>query len=142
MKKENIINDPIYEFNSEEDLEELNGICEDITGIPISSFNFEKDTPSKENLSTANLTSLPPYVDSFTYNRKVKTEASGITPPIDGEFFDTQRCYKIRNSTARMLNEIKAVHPNVNVYMNTIVDAAIRNYYDFIFNKDGINTLW
>jgi len=26
--------------------------------------------------------------------------------------------------------------------MNTIVDAAIRNYYDFIFNKDGINTLW
>ncbi|WP_346867799.1 MULTISPECIES: hypothetical protein [unclassified Clostridium] len=141
MKKENKINDPIDEFNSEEDLEELNGICEDITGIPISSFNFEKDTPSKVNLSTANVTSLPPSVDSFTDNRKVKTEAPGITPPIDGEFFDTQRCYKIRNSTARMLNEIKAVHPNVNVYMNTIVDAAIRNYYDFIFNKDGINTL-
>lgn len=141
MKKENKINDPIDEFNSEEDLEELNGICEDITGIPISSFNFEKDTLSRENLSTANVTSLPPSVDSFTDNRKVKTEAPGITPPIDGEFFDTQRCYKIRNSTARMLNEIKAVHPNVNVYMNTIVDAAIRNYYDFIFNKDGINTL-
>ncbi len=141
MKKENKINDPINEFNSEEDLEELNGICESITGIPISSFNFEKDILSKENLSTANLTSLPPSVDSFTDNRKVKTEAPGITPPIDGEFFDTQRCYKIRNSTARMLNEIKAVHPNVNVYMNTIVDAAIRNYYDFIFNKDGINTL-
>ncbi len=141
MKKENKINDPIDEFNSEEDLEELNGICESITGIPISSFNFEKDILSKENLSTANLTSLPPSVDSFTDNRKVKTEAPGITPPIDGEFFDTQRCYKIRNSTARMLNEIKAVHPNVNVYMNTIVDAAIRNYYDFIFNKDGINTL-
>lgn len=141
MKKENKINDPIDEFNSEEDLEELNGICEVITGIPISSFNFEKDILSKENLSTANLTSLPPSVDSFTDNRKVKTEAPGITPPIDGEFFDTQRCYKIRNSTARMLNEIKAVHPNVNVYMNTIVDAAIRNYYDFIFNRDGINTL-
>lgn len=141
MKKENKINDPINEFNSEEDLEELNGICESITGIPISSFNFEKDTLSKENLSTANLTSLPPSVDSFADNRKVKTEAPGITPPIDGEFFDTQRCYKIRNSTARMLNEIKAVHPNVNVYMNTIVDAAIRNYYDFIFNRDGINTL-
>ncbi|WP_346893709.1 hypothetical protein [Clostridium sp. UBA871] len=45
MKKENKINDPIYEFNSEEDLEELNGICEDITGIPISSFNFEKILP-------------------------------------------------------------------------------------------------
>ncbi len=141
MKKENKINDPIDEFNSEEDLEELNGICESITGIPISSFNFEKDILSKENLSTANLTSLPPSVDSFTDNRKVKTEAPGITPPIDGEFFDTQRCYKIRNSTARMLNEIKAVHPNVNVYMNTIVDAAIRNYYDFIFNRNGFNTL-
>lgn len=141
MKKENKINDLIDEFNSEENLEEFNGICEDITGIPISSFNFEKDILSKENLSTANLTSLPPSVDSFTDNRKVKTEAPGITPPIDGEFFDTQRCYKIRNSTARMLNEIKAVHPNVNVYMNTIVDAAIRNYYDFIFNKNGINTL-
>jgi len=97
MKKENKINDSIDEFNSEENLEEFNGICEAITGIPISSFNFEKDTPSRENLSTANLTSLPPSVDSFTDNRKVKTEAPGITPPIDGEFFDTQRCYGCSN---------------------------------------------
>lgn len=141
MKKDNKNSNSIDESNFEEDLEEFNGICEDITGIPISSFNFEKDNLPKENLSTPNLDSLSLSVDSFTDNRKVKTEAPGITPPIDGESFDTQRCYKIRNSTARMLNEIKAVHPNVNVYMNTIVDAAIRNYYDFIFNKDGIKTL-
>lgn len=141
MKKDNKNSNSIDESNFEEDLEEFNGICEDITGIPISSFNFEKDTLPKENLSTPNLALLSLSVDSFTDNRKIKTEAPGITPPIDGEFFDTQRCYKIRNSTARMLNEIKAVHPNVNVYMNTIVDAAIRNYYDFIFNKDGIKTL-
>lgn len=141
MKKDNKNSNSLDESNFEEDLEEFNGICEDITGIPISSFNFEKDNLPKENLSTPNLAPLSLSVDSFTDNRKVKTEAPGITPPIDGESFDTQRCYKIRNSTARMLNEIKAVHPNVNVYMNTIVDAAIRNYYDFIFNKDGIKTL-
>ncbi|MCM0647669.1 hypothetical protein NBE98_04670 [Clostridium swellfunianum] len=57
------------------------------------------------------------------------------TPLIDGEGFDIKRTYKLRESTARMLNEIKAVHPDVNVYMNTIVDAAIRHYYEFIFSK-------
>ena len=141
MKKDNKINNPIDESNFEDDLDEFNGICEDITGTPISSFNFSKETTPKECFSTATIAPSSHCNDNFTDNRKFKTEAPEITPPIDGEPFDTQRCYKIRNSTARMLNEIKAIHPNVNVYMNTIVDAAIRNYYDYIFNKDGIKTL-
>lgn len=37
-----------------------------------------------------------------------------------------------------MLNEIKASHPNVNVnvYMNTIVDEAIRYYYGGLFEEE------
>ncbi|WP_261856507.1 hypothetical protein [Clostridium folliculivorans] len=61
-------------------------------------------------------------------------EENGI---VDGEPLDLQRNYKIRKSTARMLNEIKAAHPNVNVYMNTIVDAALRHYHNYIFNENG-----
>jgi hypothetical protein len=38
-----------------------------------------------------------------------------------------------------MLNEIKAYHPDVNVYMNTLVDEAIRYYYPFGFKKEKNN---
>jgi hypothetical protein len=57
--------------------------------------------------------------------RKFKAEAKIATAPIDGEAY----------STAKMLNEIKASHPDVNVYMNTIVDEAIKYYYCFGFKK-------
>jgi hypothetical protein len=57
-------------------------------------------------------------------------------PPVDGEAHTVNRFYKIRYSTAKMLNEIKASHPDVNVYMNSIVDEAIRHYYSFVFKKE------
>jgi hypothetical protein len=80
-------------------------------------------------------------VSSFTFledladNRKLKTEAAAATPTADGEAYSIGRYYKLRYSTARMLNEIKASHFDVNVYMNTIVDEAIRYYYTFGFKK-------
>lgn len=68
--------------------------------------------------------------------------ATETTPPIEDEPLNVPRSYKIRNSTARMLNEIKAAHPDVNVYMNTIVDTALRNYYDFFFSEFTPPTRW
>ena len=63
------------------------------------------------------------------YERKSSKGTNGVTPPIDGEYFTIQRCYKLRPSTLRKLNEIKANHKDVNIYMNTLIDEIINFYY-------------
>lgn len=140
MPRKNNTNNYIEDLTSEEDYEH-DGICEDISGTPVSSFSFTEENNSNELLFQNNKSVSCPSNNNLLDNRKLKTQATVITPDIDGEPLDTQRCYKIRNSTARMLNEIKAAHPDVNVYMNTIVDSALRHYYDYIFNNDGLKTL-
>ena len=67
--------------------------------------------------------------------RKLQLQSNGITPPIDGEYFEIKRTFMFRRSTVRMLNKLKAEHPDVNVYLSTIVDEAIRHYYEAVFNK-------
>ncbi|WP_270567982.1 hypothetical protein [Clostridium beijerinckii] len=57
---------------------------------------------------------------------------NGRTPPVDGEIFDMVRTYTLRRSTVRILSKIKAIHMDDNVYLNTIVDEAIRYYYDHL----------
>jgi hypothetical protein len=74
--------------------------------------------------------------NTLTDNRKIKTEANIATPRVEGETYSVGRYYKLRYSTAKMLNEIKASHHDVNVYMNTLVDEAIRYYYSFGFKKE------
>jgi len=114
---------------------------ERLFGKAIASFNFEENIPpggghlifeNKPDKAAFDQNTMP--ID----NRKGKLCANGITPPVDGEVFDINRTYKLRRSTAKMLNELKAAHPNVNVYMNTIVDASIRHYYNHIFHEDGV----
>jgi hypothetical protein len=133
----------IPELCFEEDMEE-NGFVD--AALPVGevfrTFNFQpaaieaaskdnyKEISKNENINASEATEI---LD----NRKVKTVLNDKTPEIDNEAFEIQRYYKIRKSTARMLNEIKAIHPNVNVYMNTIVDAALRHYYNYIFNENG-----
>ena len=43
--------------------------------------------------------------------------------------------YPFRPSTLRKLSELKAKHPDVNVYLNTIIVEAINYYYDTIFSE-------
>lgn len=103
MIKKNTTTNYIEDLSSEEDYD-YNGICEEVSGTPISSFNFtEKNTPNEPFLNSDIDTSSFSNNDSLPDNRKLKTKAAEITPPINGEPLDTQRCYKIRNSTARML---------------------------------------
>lgn len=74
-------------------------------------------------------------VASFDFSENLEPEHKEQTNSVSNEAFDIKRTYKIRESTAKMLNEIKEVHLDINVYMNTIVDAAIRHYHDFIFHN-------
>lgn len=97
----------------------------------ISAFSFTKDIAQPENTIPINSLSNSELIKS---NKKL---AYGITPPIDGEMFDIKRSYTFRQSTVRKLNELKAIHPDINVYMNTIVDAAINYYYNYIINENG-----
>lgn len=120
MKNKNKSQDNAVIGETDQDIEEISLSTDNHTpdGTMISSFSFI--TP--ENSSAEDLTD----------NRKVKTEASVCTPSVEGESYTIGRYYKLRYSTAKMLNEIKAAHPDVNVYMNTIVDEAIRYYYSSI----------
>lgn len=74
---------------------------------------------------------------SLADNRANTGSARGLTPEIEGERLCIKRSYQYRESTLRKLNELKAVHPDVNVYLNTIIDAAINHYYDYIMNQGG-----
>jgi hypothetical protein len=108
-------------------------------GIPVATFNFDKPiehispgTPIQKSPAEMTASSSPSVLDQCT-----KASLKGVTPPIAGEHFTLKRGYQLRPSTLRKLNELKAKHPDVNVYLNTILDAAINHYYDYIFNKDG-----
>jgi len=117
------------------------GYDEKIHGKAVASFNFsESKFPTNEPLILTEEANKAPFGINTPLldNRYGKPCANGITPPVDGEFFDVNRTYKLRRSTAKMLNELKASHSNVNVYMNTIVDTAIRHYYNHIFFENGV----
>ena len=53
---------------------------------------------------------------------------NGLTPPIDGEKIEYKRCYMLRFSTLKKLEQIKAMHPDI-VYVSSIVDMAINHYF-------------
>ncbi|MBY7024799.1 hypothetical protein HYI08_06190 [Clostridium botulinum] len=61
--------------------------------------------------------------------------ANGSTPPIDGEAANVKRSYTLRKSTVRKINEIKSIHPDINVCVSTIVDIAIDYYHEHIINN-------
>ena len=132
------------DFCYEEEVEE-NGLCDFVPGNPITQFTFDNNfvvsnepmikvqTPKASQevlLTSTSLNSLPD-------NRTLKSEANGITPPIDGEFFEIKRGFTFRRSTIRMLNELKAADPNENVYLSTLVDKALRHYHEYIFKERG-----
>lgn len=68
-------------------------------------------------------------------HRTLKSNPNGRTPSVDGEIFDMVRTYTLRRSTVRILSKIKVIHEDDNVYLNTIVDEAIRYYYEYLKNN-------
>lgn len=109
-------------------------------GAPISTknSNIEANENSNDkaasNLSNKKISSQPEPKEDIPDYRFSKSNPCGRTPPVDGEAFDMVRCYTLRRSTVRMLSKIKAIHQDDNVYLNTIVDEAIRHYYEYLKN--------
>lgn len=104
-------------------------------GRSIASFSFGSNVLLQNNSSSSQETVSTQSKDTAVLNVQTdKPIPKGLTPPIDGEHFSIKRCYQLRPSTLRKLNELKAKHDNINVYLNTIVDAAIRHYHDYVIN--------
>lgn len=72
--------------------------------------------------------------------RKIK-RGKRKTPTIDGEEFDVKRTYMMRKSTVRMLNQLKGMSEDVDIHMSTILDIAIRHYFNSVI-EDGKNELY
>ena len=53
------------------------------------------------------------------------------------EEFAIRKSFSIRESTAQMLNELKFLHPNVNIRLNVLIDSAIRHYHEYIIERGG-----
>ena len=116
-------------------------LTSDINANPIISKNSNieaNENSSNEaasNLSNKKISSkIEPKEDIPDY-RFSKANPLGRTPPVDGEAFDMVRCYTLRRSTVRILSKIKVIHLDDNVYLNTIVDEAIRYYYEYLKNR-------
>jgi len=158
-KKTMNIDEISYDYGVEED-----SFDEVIVGTPVASFSFGSKTEdeiiqestdfitstifnpvnkNQPNLLQENSQAAPKRKDDTSNelmdNRIGKPTPNGITPPIDGEAFDVKRTYALRKSTIRKLNELKAAHPDVNVYLSTILDAAITYYYNLTLKGDGSN---
>ncbi len=63
------------------------------------------------------------------------------TPAVDGEEFEIKRTYMMRRSTVKMLNQLKGLSDDVDIHMNTIIDIAIRHYFNSVI-EEGKNELY
>ncbi|MPM61303.1 hypothetical protein SDC9_108161 [bioreactor metagenome] len=152
----------IDDFSPDYDVEEI-GFDNLILGSPVATFSFSDSIEEASNGTSSNSMDLTCPSNSSNYahsatekikkettyneitsnivnpsseiidNRTDKTTPNGITPPINGEYFDVKRGYTFRKSTIRKLNELKAAHPDVNVYLSTIIDEAINHYFYYMF---------
>lgn len=129
MKEKRKNNIEVLDLDSAED----NGFIEgDFDfGKALVSFSFTDDSQKKDNLLEKTVGSGSMYFDQ----RNI-TSDQGITPAVDGEYFTVKRSYQLRPSTIRKLNELKAKHPDINIYFNTLVDQAINFYYKHSFSED------
>lgn len=124
-----------FSFDSDEDL------IENSLGSPqtlnSTQIDLTVNEPSIKPSNEINLTSIATSINSdnqrdLVDHRTLKTNPNGRTPAVDGEAFDMVRSYTLRRSTVRILSKIKAIHEDDNVYLNTIVDEAIRYYYEYL----------
>jgi hypothetical protein len=129
-------------YEEEEEVDE-NGVCDYVPGDPVAMFTFDNNTvPSNEPMLKTkavepSLEVSPAPNTKLPHNRTQRSQANGVTPPIEGEYFLTKRGFLFRKSTLRKLNELKAIHPNEAVYLSSIVDKALCHYYEYIFKENG-----
>ena len=118
--------------------------------VNLSNDNEPKEMVSKEILftdSTADIKNLnTTATNNSNTNNNTNTEisdnrrtpiANGAAPAIDGETPSIRRCYILRESTIRKINELKMMDNDINVCVSTIVDLAIDYYYKTISSSNN-----
>lgn len=164
-KKKVKMNSSIESLDCDYELAEEDGFIDgdvDFSKYSVATFSFAKDNDAisgteEEKQYPEAVSDIPPLEphasldtkpeiktkveekipDKLWDNRTHQTQPYGITPPVDGEHFELSRTFKFRRSTVKMLNQIKAEHQYENVYLSSIVDDAIRYYYQYIINGNG-----
>ncbi|MBY6809355.1 hypothetical protein [Clostridium botulinum] len=116
-------------FSIEEDSTHENKNNNDNNSILKTTEEVHKQTNLKSNNN--NLKS-----NSLLFDNRNTPIPNGSTPPIDGEAANIKRSYTLRKSTVRKINEIKSIHPDINVCVSTIVDIAIAYYHEHIINNN------
>lgn len=118
------------------EVEENEYICnfdvdESSLGECVSVFSFDNnDSPSKN--STADI-----IFDTSKISSRIKPLSNGATPILNDEIPTIKRSCTLRASTIRKLNELKSLHPVLNICVSTIVDSALDHYYTYITKEGG-----
>lgn len=136
-RKKGLVIDP-SDICYEEECEEIGFETPDnIKGNLVQGFSFTDEPVNFAPVAATKTTTEKPKVEkqkSKNNNpdildmRKLSI-VNGVTPPIDGEKLEYKRCYMLRFSTLKKLEQIKAMHPDI-VYVSSIVDMAINHYFD------------
>ncbi|ALB47585.1 hypothetical protein [Clostridium beijerinckii] len=102
-----------------------------------NNYSNNDSTNTTPNLNSHDIPYNPDVKNEILDHRTLKVNPNGRTPSVDGEAFDMVRSYTLRRSTVRILSKIKAIHIDDNVYLNTIVDEAIRYYYEYLKTQNN-----
>ena len=127
--------------------EECEEICfespDNIKGNLIQGFSFTDEPVNFAPVAATKTTTEKPKVEKQK-SKKNNTDildmrklsiVNGLTPPIDGEKLEYKRCYMLRFSTLKKLEQIKAMHPDI-VYVSSIVDMAINHYFHCLIDNE------
>ena len=105
-------------------------------GKCIAEFTFNDNIEDTDMLDySTNLSKPLNEIKNFNFNQSIIPTCHGSIPSIDDEIPDTKRCYILRSSTVRKINEIKNNHSSLNVCVSTIVDLAVDCYYNHLLNN-------
>lgn len=134
-KKNDEIPKSDFEVNEAQDL--LSFDSNENLGECVATFSFgnANNQPSSTNINDINNASDNALQSLF--DNRTTPIANGAAPLIKGEIPDVKRTYMLRASTVRKLNELKSIHPNINVCVSTIVDLAL-DYYHKHIKEDGV----
>lgn len=120
-------------------------IEDDISFVDEGEINNFEDFKflKRDALNTFNFTSIPDEKLEYEEIVEEKNLANNndlkflntIIPAVEGEHFDFKRTYRLRKSTIKKLNILKAENDNLNIYISQIVDTAICKYYDAVILK-------
>ena len=132
-----------FSFGNSSD-SDLNNIREDKTMVLNNNFhsnNKEEKTIVSHNKASSthinDVNNLNDHKDKTLFDNRTTPIANGAAPLIKGQVPDIKRTYMLRSSTVRKLNELKSIHPDINVCVSTIVDIALDHYYKYITEEGG-----